>query len=641
MSMFKELIEKFNISRLSYYLETIKNKEIDKKIKAFKKLDNIKISKNMGLIILDYAKHDYKIKDGNGGINSSLVSLCLKNYYEEYTPVIKKLFDGFDDETRDRVLFLLASIDDESALNLYADLVLKYYKDKDIIPVSNLYERLDSYHILFPKLFKALSFKNYKNNILILFNDFLNKGVVLEADVKKNKKVIQDCLLKIFEEAEKYKFTNTFNGLKKDDYLNLRYYLEIATNIEYYVSSRKTEAALKKLFKKHDNQLKIYILENYVRKNKTIDKKELLEIAKDDASRYPLYEFLLFYNMEDLFPKKYLTGKDIAKSDLVLTILKYNGYTELPKNVKFIKTKTYDNHLYYVFTYKYTYINDINYDETTNYILKETGLDKLNGKELTRTFVGVSGGYNINKEVSIIETKEKDALTALKRDEESIDDIVDRLMGPFLKNIIHKISINRKDKKELKKIKSELSDKEELRLYEEDELDSTKIEKTHRFKFGYILLFLFLLFLISIGAFIYLLNNPDYSSKTLSFGNKYKETELLHKDSFNEIDGREIYSKGEKVYYVLLYRKTDGKSKYYTYIDTLLENGYKIYYVNINDKKNEFLFAHNDLNFTITGDRFLKVDEGEFSFYIDGEKNILDELKSYVDEIEKKEAEAK
>ena len=69
--MIKKIIEDFKISRLTYYLEIIKNKDLPKKVKAFKTLDNVKISKEMGLLILKYAEFDYGIVDGNGGINSS------------------------------------------------------------------------------------------------------------------------------------------------------------------------------------------------------------------------------------------------------------------------------------------------------------------------------------------------------------------------------------------------------------------------------------------------------------------------------------------------------------------------------------------------------------------------------------------
>lgn len=630
--MIKKIIEDFKISRLTYYLEIIKNKDLPKKVKAFKNIDNMKISKKMGLLILRYAKYDYGIVDGNGGINSSLISLCTKNYYDEYTLEIKNLFKTLDEDAKDKTLFLLSSVDNESALNLYVDLILKYYENKKEIPISNLYERTNSYNYLFPKLYKAIKFNNSRNNILVLINDYLNAGVIPEKDLKKNKKLLTDAICKLFNEALKYKFTTTFNGLKQDDYINLRYYLEIAINIETYISSKKTNDLLIKLLKKHDNQLKIFILENFQRKGKKIDNIMLSEIAKDDASRYALYEYLSIYERLDLFPKKYLNGKEIAKSDLILSILKNNAYTQLPKYVKFIKTKEFNNHLYYIFTYKYTYINNLNFDETTNYILKETGLNKYNNKEVKGTFVGISGGYNLEKETSLVESRNSDLMVSLKNESETIDEVVGKILLPFTKQLLQKININKKDKKEIKKLKEE---KQEL-VFEEEVEEEVRRSK---FRFWYILLFLFIVLLGTIGVMIYVINNPELTSKTINRVPIFKSSSLVHSDEFKEINGSEIYSREHQSYYVLLFKKPNGKSKYYTYIDTLIDNGYKIYYVDLNNENNAFLYGQNDLNFTVTRDRFLKVEDGDFSFYVDGKNNILNELKSYVDEIEKKEEE--
>lgn len=621
--MKKNFINNLMISRVKSLLEIIKTKELIQKIKAFKKLDNMNISKEMGFLILEAAKLDYGIKDGNGGISSSLISLCMKKYYDEYSDIIKELYPSLDGECKDRVVFLLSTVNNESALNLYVDLILENYENSSYIPISNLYERTNCYEYLFPKLFAALKFKNYKNNILVLFNDYLNASVVPEEDINKNKKILQDVICKIFNEALKYRFTNTFNGMKKDDYLNLRFYLEIAVNIECYVSNKKTNDLLIKLFKKHDNQLKIFILETLIRRNENIDNLDLTEIAKDDASRYALYEYLTYYNKLDLFPEKYNTGEELAKSDLILNIIRSNNYSELPKTVKFIETKEFNNHLYYIFTYKYTYKNNINYDDTTNYILKETGLDKYKNKEITSIFVGLSGGYNIEKQPSLVETNQDVILTSVKCANETIDEVVNNILLPYSKH--NRVNKQKKAKKEIKKVRKELI---KTKIDTDDEF-----EPKRKFKFGYILFLLFLILIGTICVCFYYLNNPEYS-KIINRGNIFKSSNLVHSDEFKEIDGTEIFVRNHAEYYVLFYKKTEGKNKYYTYIDTLIDNGYKIYYVNLNDDKNRFLFSDNDLNFTLSTERFMKVEDGEFSFYVDGKNNILNEIKGYVDEIE-------
>ena len=92
--------------------------------------------------------------------------------------------------------------------------------------------------------------------------------------------------------------------------------------------------------------------------------------------------------------------------------------------------------------------------------------------------------------------------------------------------------------------------------------------------------------------------------------------------------------------YVLFFKKKD-KSTYYEYLNTLLKNEYKVYYVDLSKKDNKPIYEGNETGFVIGEDTLLKVKDREYSFYIRGRKNIIDEFKSYVDEIKKKQEEEK
>ena len=236
----KELIEELKLNRVAYLLEIIEKKDFDSKISAYKKLEKIKITKNIGIFLIQNSAKEFGINDNNGGINSSILSLCF-NYYDEYTNEISKIFKYLKPSVQNKVVFFLSTLENENALKLYVDLILKYYKDSDFIPISNLFEKPNLYNVLFPKLYKVLKFKNPKNNILILVNDYLNYGVVPKEDLNKNKKLISDAIIKVFNEALKYHHNSTFEYLNDDSYRNLRFFLEIATNIEVYVSNQKTK----------------------------------------------------------------------------------------------------------------------------------------------------------------------------------------------------------------------------------------------------------------------------------------------------------------------------------------------------------------------------------------------------------------
>lgn len=667
--MLNGIFSDIKLALVNSLINVLKTGDLKSKIKAFKKLDKMKITTEIGLVLLNESTYDFGIKDGNGGISASLVSLCIKEYKKEYSEVIKKNFKKYNKECKDKVVLLLSSIDNEYALDLYGDLILKYYKDETHIPVGNLYERPKNYKYLFPKLYKALKFKDDTNNLLILLNDYLNAGVVPEVDIKKNKKIIQDNISRVFNLGLKFNFTNTSKALQNDRYLELRLFLELAVNIEYYVSTRKTEELLTKLYNKNDNQLKLFIIENYIRKGKKLNRLSFDEIAKDNASRYPLFDLMTIYNKADLLPKKNMTPEKIALSDLYVNFTIINGYKELPKNIKFIKAREINDHLYYIFTFNYTYENNNNYDDTTNYIINNVGLDKYNGKKITAKFVGVSGGFSKDIIPSIVQTVNNRLLWDQIKDNETIDDVVERIVPNLNKKKEEKEEIS--DTKNYKNLRQILEEEEEKKLKEKnkfiikfkkaifpkkdkikkvkkekvvDLVDTTFEEETKRgFSFSYILLFLFIVFVgISILFNVYL-QHPEYINKGEApiTVKTVKASSIESADKFREINGHDIFNQPEEDYYVLFFKNKTRKNSYFTYINILLKNDVTVCYVDLNKEENFFLYDANDLGFVVTTDRYMKVETGEFSFYVDGKKNILEEVKSESDVFVKREEERK
>lgn len=602
--MLKEIIEELKLKKVANLVEIMQKKDINEQIFAYKKLEKIKITKTIGLFLIESAKFDYKVEDGNGGISSSLISLCFKEYYDEYTPLIKKIFKYLKPDAQNRVLFLLSSIDNESSLKLYVDLVLKYYSNSTFIPISNLFERPKLYSILFPKLYKALKFDYSKNNILIIINDYLNVGAIPQNDLKKNKKLIQDAIIRVFNESLQYKFKNTGEALKNPEYFDLRFFLEISVNIERYVSGKKTKDLLDKIFKRKDNQLNLFILENYIKKGMDISKIKLDNLAKDDASRYPLYDMLDAYGKTNLIPKKYLTGEMIAKSDFYINFMIYTKYTEDIKSFKCIDKKVIEGYRYYIFKFNYTYTYDNRpQDFITSYLVHQSGLDKYSMASVDKEFIGISGGYIDSDEASLLAFNHKRLISSKIDDDE--EDVINRLIDEIKKDINKEKNIVIKTEENIKK-------------------------SSHKFHFSYILIFLFFVFISLLIICVIFSYDPDIIKINKNTSN-YIASKITKTDKFNEINGSDIYNQAEEEYYVLLYKKgKKEKNVYYTYINEYIENNSIIYYVNLNDEKNKFLYENNDLNFVVEGDRFLKVRDKDFEYYVSGKNNILKEMKNQV-----------
>lgn len=605
----REVIEEIRLNRLAYLLEIIEKKDFESKVKAYKKISKIKITKNTGLFIINSLDKDFGLNDESGGINASLLELCIKNYNNEYSKEIKKLYYKVNEGFRSKIVYLLTTINNQSALDLYVDLVLEDYKDKNFIPISNLFERPEVYKFLFPKLYKALKFKTVKNNVLILINDYLNAGVVSKNDLKKNQKLVVDAIVRVFDEALKLNFKNTFGAFNNEDYKELRFFLEICINIESYVSNKKTSEYLEKLYKKNDNQLKLFILDNYYRRGLDISKYNITSILKDNASRYALFELYSLYDKVDLIEEKYLDQKKLAESDFYTNFVIFNAYKYEPKSIKFIKKENINGYDYYIYKFKCTYKYDnTSKDFLTNYICNVVGLEKYNGKMITGEFIGISGGYNKDKNISVVEHKEDQILFKKINNDSELEEIIRELVPK----------------------------KDDNKQY----IKSKEISKKENHIISWITLSLLGIFTILLVFFLMYVNNVGNINDNLS-KNTLKSVRINKNFQFNEINGDQIFSMPESEYYVIFYKRDNEKNKYHTYINEYLKRDVKFYYINLSDEKNKYLYEPNNLNFTITTDRLLKVKDKEYEYFIDGKNNILNEMKKDIEKYINQENEAK
>ena len=472
--MIKNFINNIKLTKLSYLLEVIEVRDFKNKIRAFEKIKRMKLTKEMGLMILDDANFDHSDDFSDFNISLSLISLVFNDYHDEYTDKIKEIFPKLTNESKYEVASLLSSTKNESAILLYKKLVLKYFTNMGNIPIGLLSNNIEFYSLVFPDLFKTFNFDIERNNVILLFNDYLNSGVVLEKDLKKNKRVIQSAIIDILKKGCNYKFKKDEIYMQNKDYINLRMFLESAINIEYYVSNKTTQSLLEKLYKKKDNQLKLFILDNYVRKNKNISKFSFNSIAKDDLSRYPLYSFLNYYNLSKLMPKKYNNNIDLAKSDLFINFCISNNYTNIPMDLKFVEERIINDYKYYYFTFKttYNYYNEV-LDPATDYILKTVDVDKLLVENTFANYLGISGGFNKDLETSLIE--KNITIPCYVKLDKDINELINEF-NPDKNNIL----IDKKEKKSKRKQLKESKKKdkvEEVSIVEEKNEIVDTVEK--------------------------------------------------------------------------------------------------------------------------------------------------------------------
>ena len=617
--MIKKFLNEVKMSRLSYLLEIIEVRDFKSKLKALNSIRKMKIDRDSGLMILDkITVKSISLDDSN--IYLSLLSILINNFYIDYAPKIETLFINLSDDSKYDILNILSLSKKEDSVYFYRDLVTKYYDGSFDLPIGTLSTINTNYYILFPELFKVLDLKVKRNKVLLLLIDFINLNVVTVSDLKENKKYIQNAVNIILKEGVNYKSEKEDIILKDDDYFNLRIMLEAAINIEHYITNKTSKDYLSKLLKKEDNQLKLFILENYVKKGMDISKINLNNIAKDPLSRYPLYSFLMFYNLERLMPKKFATNMFLSESDLIINYSIKYVYKIIPYDVEFIEERIIDNSKYYIFKFKTNY----NYDEevidpSTDYILKSTSLDKKIKNNTYSEFIGISGGFNVDLDPSLIEKELKEIIV------EKIDIDINTTINKALKQI-EKNSVIVKNKTVLEDIEIKENN---------DELDlETKSKLRKIFSVNTLFILLSILNFILIFLLINLVNGNDILNITNGRMLKDEESSIKattnNNENFNEINFKELFKKEEKEYYVLIFKKKD-LSIYYSFINTLIDNKYRIYYIDLNEESNQEIYNPNETGFIVNDDTFVKVNEGEFEFYVVGKANIIREFKADIE----------
>ena len=679
----KNFINDIKLSRLSYLLEIIEVRDFRSKIKAFNKIKQMKLDSEGVKVILDSIKPEEVDLNGEINISLSLLSLILNdiNYNAENEKQVEDIFKKLtNNDSKYEILSMLSLCTKADAILLYKKLLLKYCTNIENIPIGTLSSNADNYNLLFPDLFKALKFASKRNNILLLITDFINYNVVSEDHFKKNKKIIQDAVIEILKEGVNYKFSNDENIMQNKDYIDLRILLEAVINIEYYVSNKTTKLYLDKLFKKKDNQLKLFILENYIKKGKDISKISLNTIAQDTLSRYPLYSFLMFYNLERLMPKKYANNISLSESDLFINYCIQYSYNFIPFDFEYIDSREVNDHRYYIYKFKshFNYYDEVK-DPATDYILKNTSINKTLTENAIVNYIGISGGFNKELDPSVIEKNLKTLLVSkIDKDEEKVIDkllssIEEKkekvkednkkvekvklkktgLFGSLINRFkLHKINKEKKkfEKEKIKKQKAFENNKKHIKyeedLYDEEILFEKAIEKEpgllRRIFSLNTLFFILVLVVISSGLLLvsYVCGMDILKVKkkgAISDNSRLVKPTTLKRDNFNEIGYADIFNREEPIYYVLFFKKTE-KSVYFDYLNTILEESdkYKFYYVDLSKDENKPIYEGNPTGFVISGDTLLKVNEKEYEFFIVKKENIVKEFKDYVDEIEAK-----
>ena len=93
-----------------------------------------------------------------------------------------------------------------------------------------------------------------------------------------------------------------------------------------------------------------------------------------------------------------------------------------------------------------------------------------------------------------------------------------------------------------------------------------------------------------------------------------KKTKLKNSEKMTEINYRDIFKQNGE-YYVLIFNNKK-KSFYNYYLNTLIDNNYKIYFVDLKKEENKALYQGNESGFVIKDETLIKIKDGDYEFFV-------------------------
>ena len=203
--MIKIFSNEIKLSKLSYLLEVIEVRDNKSKLKAFNKIRKMKLTREMGLLILDNITKDKLYEEDNFNIHLSLLFLLFNDFYLDYAPKITELYKYLNDDSKYEILNILSISKNEDSVYFYRDLVSNFYNGEFSLPIGTISSNPNNYSILFPELYNVYKLDLKKNNAILIISDFINMGVVPKDDLNRYKKELQHSINLVFKEGVNFK----------------------------------------------------------------------------------------------------------------------------------------------------------------------------------------------------------------------------------------------------------------------------------------------------------------------------------------------------------------------------------------------------------------------------------------------------
>jgi hypothetical protein len=310
------------------------------RFKAIEKLENINITEQQSLRLIDAATEKYPpAKYGWETIPGLLITAAAKKPSLKFVSPVKNNFDKLDADAKEKALIFLAGFDNPQSIQAYIDIVTKHKNEINTLPTGKLSGNYRYNDIIFPRIMELLDNEKLAPEVLLLLLDRLeSKTVNAEQFTNYLPRIYAlDSILLQMILKKQTSFTAMNTMWDDEEYLEWRREAGIILDLLGYLKHSDIIKELKKYLPQKDNKLKMFAAVSLIMQGEKVNVQTLEEIAADPESRNWLYDKLVAINKSEYFPAQYRTQEAFAQAEIVNWLLYPTELGRNPEKIELMK----------------------------------------------------------------------------------------------------------------------------------------------------------------------------------------------------------------------------------------------------------------------------------------------------------------
>jgi len=321
---------------------------------ALSKLENLQLSVDQGLRVLEMAKNTFPpAKYDWQDISTQLIDICAVKPYVEYIGKIEDIYDNLNSYAKISALQFLSTYESEQALIVYLKLLGKDYAELKSLPCGSLYERPRFPQILFPGLLKFMDNKEIASQISLILLNYFNCDLVDESSLADYKKTIVNDIVDMADKVNGYDLKIDTNSIWDDEeYLSLRSKAGIYFDLAGYIKDPKVTLALKGLMQIKDMKLKMFAAMSLLKHGCDLREEDVMDIAGDSEVRNWFYDSLVEMGKDEIYPEQFKNQKYFAESNMVDWLVYPTELGRVPDEIELMNVFEEEGLEYYLFRFR-------------------------------------------------------------------------------------------------------------------------------------------------------------------------------------------------------------------------------------------------------------------------------------------------